>query len=327
MGLTFFERLQQSKVKDSLVHLGLIGLTACLVVFIVGFITGRSSTLLPNLVQQTAWPISLIAVLLFLMGLVGKKLVDLIIHGPNRVLTLGILIILASSTIGLSHLLSKITELDTHVASESKNVQDLLNTKLASLGTPAELIIEDFHQGAGDFYHNMIPIIKSARPRDQILLITPYDLPTGGVDSEPSQAIAHARQEYLDALLERARIGTTYKRIVCFPEGPEKGKIEKGRVPEWTVKHCSEMCALAKQKPGHVSLKKAKKVFDPDLLIIGTHTAVITMTIRDSKAPSFAKAGILIFHDPPNVRIIQELREIFVSVDNHSQPVDEVCSP
>jgi hypothetical protein len=116
----------------------------------------------------------------------------------------------------------------------------------------------------------------------------------------------------------RVSQGSSYRRIVCFPEGPDKGKINNERLDPLVVQHCQEIQGLRRANPGRISIKKATTVFDHDFMLIGKKIAVMIISTRDAKTGRDNRMGFLIFHNPPNARIISELYDVFQRVENSS---------
>lgn len=188
------------------------------------------------------------------------------------------------------------------------------------LGNPAEVEFEPIDIGTGRFYRRLSDYIRKAAPGDEIVVMahcTPEN-------PRETKHYKQARLEYSRTLLEKAKEpGITYRRIVCFDEGPEQGKLVTGRVKQWMVDHAKQMLEIRKSKPGKVTLKKGKVIFGPDILIIKDKLAVISLDIRDADGRAHTD-GALIFHNPPNGDVILQLYELFMMADNDSMPIDTV---
>src|SRR5215475_7318411 len=192
------------------------------------------------------------------------------------------------------------------------------------LGTPAEIEFEPVEIGIGKFNRRVSEYVRKAAPGDEIVVMAHYRLDHSEESPRVTQQYIQSRQEYSQALIEKAKEpNITYRRIICFDEGPQHGKICARRVKEWVIDHAKQMVELRKVKPGKVTLKKSKVIFGPDVLIIKNKMAAISLDIHDADGRAYT-SGVLIFHNPPNGDIIQQLYELFMMADNESTPVDKV---
>jgi hypothetical protein len=192
------------------------------------------------------------------------------------------------------------------------------------LGIPAEIEFEPIDIGTGKFYKRLADYIRKTGPGDEIVVIAHYRPRGGEESSRETEQYRQARQEYSQTLIEKAREpGITYRRIICFDESPEQIKIAVPHVKQWMIEHAKQMLELKKIKPGKITLKKGRALFDPDILVIKDKLAVISLDIRDAEGHIHTD-GVLIFHNPPNGDIIQQLYELFMMADNKSLPVEEI---
>ena len=192
------------------------------------------------------------------------------------------------------------------------------------LGIPAEIVFEPIEIGTGKFNIRLSDHIREAGPEDEILVMTHSTLGSGEENPRETEQYRQTLQEYSRTLLEKAKeSGVIYRRIICFDEGPEQGRIIAGRVSQWIVEHAKQMLELKKSKPGKVTLKKGRVIFGPDIFIIKGKLAAISLDIRDTDGRVHT-SGALIFHNPPNGDVIQQLYDLFMMVDNESIPVDRV---
>jgi hypothetical protein len=326
---TFLEELKQSKVGERLQALILMGAAVFLVGLVLGFVF---ATILPwylNEFKEATWPILIGGVVAFLMGIIAKKLVEVVLHEQNRVVPVALFLLLAMTGIGLPFLFNKVgaleKQLDGSVAKPLSAQVGALSRQIdARIGIPAELEIEDYKESTGAFYRKLVPHIHAASPEEDILVVSPYASQTAADESIISKEHKEARTAYLEALIKKAKDGIKYRRIVCFPEGPDTGKIQSKRLPEWVVNHCKEMYALQSSNPARVSLKKCATIIDPDILVIGKKMAAVTVSVRDPATSKELRIGTFFFHSPPNAQIIEELYNMFWRVDNLSTPVSRV---
>jgi hypothetical protein len=326
---TFLQDLKQSKVEDRLKVLGLMGTAVFLVGLVFGFVF---ATVLPWYLhgfKEATWPILLSGVVAFLMGIIAKKLVEVFLHEQNRVVPIALFLVLAVTGIGLPFLFNKVgaleKQLDGSVAKPLAAQLGALSQQIdARIGIPAELEIEDYQRSTGAFYRKLLPYINAASPDDEILVVSPYTPQATADESGISKEHKEARSAYLEALIKKAKDGIKYRRIVCFPEGADTGKIQSKRLPGWVVDHCKEMYDLQSSNPARVSLKKCATIIDPDILVIGKKMAAITVSVRDPATSKELRIGTFVFHSPPNAQIIEELYSMFWRVDNLSRPVSMV---
>lgn len=190
------------------------------------------------------------------------------------------------------------------------------------LGNPAEIEFEIAHQ-TGRFNRRLAEFIRNATSGDEILVLATHNPP----DSRDEYSIEYLEslEEYSRALAEKAReAGVIYRRIVCFPEGPEQGKINSDRVQPWLLRHAREILEVRKTKPGKVTLKKSRSVFGSDILIVKDKVAVISLDMYDPKTGKYHTSGMITFYNPPNGDILQVLYELFMLADTESVPVERV---
>jgi hypothetical protein len=190
------------------------------------------------------------------------------------------------------------------------------------LGDPAEIEFEIVPQ-TGMFNKKLAELIRNVTTGDEILILATHNPP--GNRDEYSPDYLQSLEEYARTLIEKAQQpGIIYRRIVCFREGPEQGKISAERVQGWFLKHAEEMMKLREVKPGKVTLKKSRPVLGPDLLLIKDKVGVISLDMYSPKTGKYHTGGMIIFHNPPNGDILQTLYELFMLADNESLPVEKV---
>lgn len=193
------------------------------------------------------------------------------------------------------------------------------------IGMPAELIFEDLEKSRGSFYHQLTKCIQEASSDDEILLMDYYPNKKGFEDPNETDFHKRAREGYIKALEKKAaEPETIYHRIICFDDGPDKGKIQEGNVEEWKVDHCKKMLEIQSDKPDKISIKKYGTTFCSDMLIIGRKKAVISIDIHDYETGLVHTDGALIFFNPPNGQIINQLVSFFKKAQNSSVSVKSV---
>lgn len=193
------------------------------------------------------------------------------------------------------------------------------------IGTPAELIYETLGKSRGSFFHQLTKYIQEDSHDDEILLMDYYPNKKGFGYPNETDFHKQAREGYIKALEKKAaEPETIYRRIICFDEGPDKGKIQVENVEEWKVDHCKKMLEIQSEKPDKISIAKYGTTFCSDMLIIGRKKAVISIDIHDYEKGFMHTDGALIFFNPPNGQIINRLVEFFREAQNNSVPVKSV---
>lgn len=192
-----------------------------------------------------------------------------------------------------------------------------------AIGTPAELIFERADTNKGEYYRRLINFIELASAGDEILIISQHKLNENINDQGESKERREARELYSRILLQKAmEPGITYHRIICFEEGPTKGEIKAGRLKPWLVEHCEKMLEIRKAKPQQISLKKARATINADTWVISRKVGTIVVDIIDSQTGLVFTNGALIFHNPPNGRIIEQLRDWFMELEGDDETVN-----
>jgi hypothetical protein len=111
----------------------------------------------------------------------------------------------------------------------------------------------------------------------------------------------------LDVLLRKATEGVSYRRILCFGPDQADGPLPANFVRPHIKEHCLKMLDIATQHPGNVVVKRAPAILMADIFIINHQLGAISMETYAESAQLYT-AGALIVHDPPNGRIIEQLR-------------------
>lgn len=192
------------------------------------------------------------------------------------------------------------------------------------LGTPAEIDFEPVTR-KGKFNRRLAEYVRNVTAGDEILIMSYYAARGGEETPQESAEYKQSLKEYSRILLEKAREpGIIYRRIISFDDSLEQGNIKAGRVKQWLIDHAKNMLEIKKAKPDKITLKKGRVVFRSDLLIIKDKIAVISLDVFEPKSGQFRTDGALIFHNPPNSNIIQQLYELFMAADNESVPIEKV---
>lgn len=240
-------------------------------------------------------------------------------------LILGILGLLAVSAVSIRW---KNAELGSQLNSQTEITNKLI-TSFADiamkLGTPADIIFEPIETAKGMFYLRLAESVRTASEDDEILVMAYYG-PEGGVENpKETEKYKDARAIYSKELLNKASEPTiTYRRVLCFNEGAVNGRVNSNSVKQWMIDHCKEILNLQRKKPGKISLKKAKVVFGSDVFVIRNKIAVVSLDIRDSETGLTHTDGTMIFHNPPDEKVIQHFYDFIMIADQESVAVKNV---
>jgi serine/threonine-protein kinase len=256
------------------------------------------------------------------------------------------LAVLASSCLSylqgvhLEKKLGTINELDKNLGTSSERHNELVSSlgqKIEAqsgaltefgrkLGTSAELHME-VSEGTGEHYLKLIPYIKEASKEILIATYEPEPFPNAKGLKPKIKQPQDARTMFYSELKNKMMSSKDlkYKRIVCFPEGIDRGKITKDRLEESAFEHCEQLWTLRdKIRAENCELKKALAIFKSDILVIDEKVAAIHISARDNEKMQRLRTGVLIFHNPPDDKIITELLTIFRIVDESGKKVEKV---
>jgi hypothetical protein len=197
----------------------------------------------------------------------------------------------------------------------------LLGEMTSRIGTPPEIIFEPARSRTGKFLRKLTEYINQTVPGDEIYVLARYSRPYGRYYDDDSYE--KVRREYSESLLAKAREpGIVYRRIICFDD--DKGELTTEYVGQWLVDHVKEMLRIAEGKPGKISLKRGRVVIGPELFIIRGKIGVIAIDVRDAETSLPHTTGGVIFHNPPNGELIEQLTNFFMMADNQSVPVERM---
>lgn len=286
-------------------------------------------------ILQTLWNdikhgknIDLYATITVAFGLVMLNFFGITSQGLANSVILTVLGFLAISALvnrsSFEQLSNELKQVKDSVEKQSEKWPQIVTNVINHLGTPTEIIFEPLDTGTGALYRKLIEYIKKTSAGDEILIMTHYGRHVSSEDHPQERAERkESRLAYSQALLQKAwEPEITYRRIICFEDG--LGQIKSEYVKQWMVDHCKEMLDIKKTKPGKISLKKGKVIFDPEILIIRGKLAVMTLDILDPASNLVHTAGGVIFHNPPNTQVVNLLYEFFMITDSNSRPEDRV---
>jgi hypothetical protein len=275
--------------------------------------------------RAVVWQSALMSVGSFLAGIMAKPILGTVLEkrvfgSPEAQIlsALFLLIVLIGSftAIAWAHV--------QHLRSTGAEVLGELAGLHRNLGLPATLHFERYKHSRGQIYRMLTGYILQTSPGDHILLMR-HAYPER--ENEPETKVRRqARQEYEDALLERAaQPGIIYKRIICFPEGPSQGKVAEPRLKDWVVAHCGRILQLRESGSGEIFLHKAWASIKANVVIIPGKVAVVSFDIVDHETGMPETEAFLVFRDPPHRDVIGQFSTWFDLTQSRSLPVN--CVP
>lgn len=147
--------------------------------------------------------------------------------------------------------------------------------------------------------------------RDYICFVTTFDsaidLPDSGDEATEERRLFH------DSLLERARGGVQYNKVIQL----ESGETFKGRHQnDGLVCHLREMLSTRENLPSQVGLIEVRPSIPMTFILIDDRYLMLEFDKRDAKGRHMA--GILIFDDPRQV-ITPTFRGFYQSIVNQPE--------
>jgi hypothetical protein len=260
--------------------------------------------------KLTDWLAVITPVITFCFGIIGSKLLDARLNPLFRDDTKSILTgILAIGIMTLTMLLI----VAAFAARIEKREEDLLRI----IGTPVELVFEPLDTiGGGKYYKILIDFLKQVSAGDEILIITNHSLDESENKFDKSERIRQLRSDYFKLLMQKARQqGVSYRRIVCFNTRPPENKIKAGQVKQWLLDHCVQMEELRRSNPDRISLKMSDTKISADIFIVTGKVGTIVIDVNEFQSKGAKSNACLIFHNPPDALIIEQLRKWFMEID------------
>lgn len=94
------------------------------------------------------------------------------------------------------------------------------------------------------------------------------------------------------------------------------------------TEHCRRMLDIERQHSDRVVIKKSITIFSEDVLLIRKQgkviIAAITLDVHDPNKKSVQTEAALIFHDPPDDRIIQQFVLLFERADKYGTAIKNI---
>jgi hypothetical protein len=160
---------------------------------------------------------------------------------------------------------------------------------------------------------------------DEILIMSKHKRYNAADDIRDTRARKQTRDRYSRALLKKVREeDVSYHRIVCFDDCPADVGLDPSCIKPWLIDHCREMLEIKANKPHSVSLKISRTVISADIVVITGKVGTLVVDIYDSQTGQSSTYASLIFHNPPNAQIIDQLRKWFFEIGGDGVPVTKI---
>jgi hypothetical protein len=168
-------------------------------------------------------------------------------------------------------------------------------------------------------------IERLVEPEDEILALITYEATSRLLRTEPrsdeSEYYRQEREAYHRTLLDKARQGTAYRRVIAFP--PSRRARGPRICSRPMLDHLREMLRL-QSEPGLrdlISLHRGEWRLDlHSFLVIPGKAALISLD-RPRGARLRPMEGVLVFYQPPHGDLIRYLEEIWRSIQALAVPI------
>jgi hypothetical protein len=200
---------------------------------------------------------------------------------------------------------------------------------LKRVGTPARLELNLGEAGVG--LASVLEVLKAMSPGSDFTIMLYY----GSEGGKQALGSNEAFESFFGSILELLKRGTIreYKRIICFDHevlanDPElrSGVLCVGEGPGTIGRSMGEHCRVMLGTKG-CSLYMAPAVLRSVIGLYGTDRASVTLEIVDQSIGGQRVAGVLLFSDPPNAEIIEQLRQIERATERRMVGVHQVRFP
>jgi len=204
--------------------------------------------------------------------------------------------------------------------------------RLEGAARGVEVILDRNRDGAA-FRKAREVIEQLAGPEDEILALVTYEGVPASLDQPrpaESERYRQEREAYRRALLDKARQGTAYRRVIAFRH--REGRVAPGYVPDPMLDHLREMLKL-RSEPGLrdlISLHWGEWRLDVHSFVVIPGKAALISLDRPSGSPAPAEArmdGVLVFYEPPRGDLVRHLEEIWRSIQAGAAPIHEIPEP
>jgi hypothetical protein len=185
---------------------------------------------------------------------------------------------------------------------------------LAQVGTPARLEMGLTEGSAGTA--SLIEAVKAMKPGSDLTIMLYFDREGGRsyIFAVPDEA----REQFFPLITEQLRGGAIreYKRLICFDpdvfaNDPElrSGILRVGEGPGTITKAVAEHCRLMLETP-KCFVYVAPAIVQVYVGLYGTDKAAYGVATFDRETGVRDFYGVMLFYDPPNGEIIEQLRQI-----------------
>jgi hypothetical protein len=255
------------------------------------------------------------SVAVFVVGnLIGALIAQLIPTAKpdngNTLYLVGFLVLVAVIAIAY-------VELGVHQSRRLKGIETSLVEATTKLGKVAELHTDTSGDLKGRHFDHLADKVKEAPPGSEICVLTYYGRKVE--DRIADGPYADARDRYMNALLEAVERGVFYKRILCFERSITTDAARIEFIPTYTRDHCLKMLDLPLPQAKFVSIKKASAVLTADIIVIAHALGAISVERLETNDRHYG--GAIVVYDPPNHRIVTQLREWWEEAYKDSAPL------
>jgi hypothetical protein len=196
---------------------------------------------------------------------------------------------------------------------------------LQTFGPSAELVYRTDELGQETYHKTLAHFVKETSRDDEVLIMTHHKKKRIPTEKDEYERV---RESYFGLLEQKVKTeGVKYHRLLCF-HGPATSKAEAGYLRPSLVNHCRRMLELEKKYQDRVVLKKSTAIFEEDILLVRRngklHMAAMILDVHNPDQESVHGEGALIFHDPPDHKIIQQFFSLFRRTDKYGRVIKNI---
>jgi hypothetical protein len=202
---------------------------------------------------------------------------------------------------------------------------------LKRVGTPARLELNVDEAGVGAAMTSVVEAVKAMRPGSDYAIMIYYGSEGGKESAISNEALENLFGTVLE-LLKRGAI-REYKRIICFDhdvlendQSLKSGVLRVGEGPGTISRLMGDHCRVMMKTKG-CYLYVAPVVLRSFVGLYGVDKASITLEIVDQSPGGRRIASVMLFSDPPNGEIIEQLRQIERATERRMVGVHKICFP
>lgn len=205
-----------------------------------------------------------------------------------------------------------------------KSTKEREDAWLRTFGTPAELFYKMDEISQETYHDKLAYFIQQTSKGDEIFIMNHHGTK---IDAEERNRQSEAHERYFYTLEQKVIEGVKYNRIICFDQSLSE-TVEAGYLRQYLINHCRTILILEKQHEDRIILKKSTTIFGEDIMLImrkgKIEIAAITLDVHDPEAGSVHTESALIFHDPPDAKIIQQFASLFKRADKHGRIIKSI---